>query len=248
MSTGKAQNRLRSRAAALVACTATVLGATQGAKAATEDNGAWFGVFANGKLPPSLNDPTGSWRLWFDAQLRLGDDASTFSQGVVRAGVGYALSEAWSLWAGYAYIRTEPPYATPSTNEQRIWEQAIWNGTIGPTKVSSRMRLEQRFFSGGTDTGWRLREFAKLVYPLGAENVWSFVVSDEIFVNLNNASFGPDLGAVAGLDRNRFFVGPGINLNQFARAEVGYMNQYTFRNNGPDKNDHILAANVFVSF
>ena len=87
MSTGKAQNRLRSRAAALVACTATVLSATQGAKAATEDNGAWFGVFANGKLPPSLNDPTGSWRLWFDAQLRLGDDASTFSQGVVRAGV-----------------------------------------------------------------------------------------------------------------------------------------------------------------
>ena len=46
----------------------------------------------------------------------------------------------------------------------------------------------------------------------------------------------------------RIFFGPGINLNQFVRTEVGYMNQYTFRNNGPDKNDHILAANVFVNF
>jgi hypothetical protein len=248
MSTKKAQNRLRSCAAALVACTATLSGATQGAKASTEDNGAWFGVLANGKLPPSLNDPTGSWRLWLDGALRLGDDASRFSQGIVRAGVGYTLSEAWSLWAGYAYIRTEPPYATTPTNEQRIWEQAIWNGAIGPTKLSSRTRLEQRFFSGGTDTGWRLREFVKLVQPVGAENAWSFVVSDEIFVNLNNAIFAPNLRAEAGLDRNRFFVGPGINLNQFVRTEFGYMNQYTFRRNGPDKNDHILAGNVFVNF
>ena len=193
MSTKKAQNRLGSRVATLVACTATLLSATQGAKASTEDNGAWFGVFANGKLPPSLNDPTGSWRLWLDAQLRLADDASRLSQSVVRAGVGYALSEAWSLWAGYAYIRTEPPYATTATNEQRIWEQAIWNGAIGPTKFSSRTRLEQRFFSGGTDTGWRVREFVKLVQPLGAENTWSFVVSNEIFVNLNNANLAPNL-------------------------------------------------------
>jgi hypothetical protein len=241
-------NRRCSRTAAVAACSAALLSATQGAKAATEDNGAWIGVFANGKLPPSLNDPTGSWRLWLDAQLRLGDDAGTFAQGVVRVGVGYALSEAWSLWAGYAYIRTEPPYATTATNEQRIWEQAIWNGAIGPTKLSSRTRLEQRFFSGGPDTGWRLREFVKLVQPLGAESAWSLVVSDEIFVNLNNANFGSKHSAAAGLDRNRFFVGPGINLNQTVRIEFGYMNQYTFRNNGPDKNDQILAANVFFNF
>ena len=30
----------------------------------------------------------------------------------------------------------------------------------------------------------------------------------------------------------RIFFGPGINLNQFVRTEVGYMNKYTFRNNG----------------
>lgn len=243
----KEQHQIRCRAAALALYTASLLSAVQGA-IADEDNGAWFGVFANGALPPSLNDPTSSWRLWLDAQLRFGDDASRFSQGIVRPGIGYSLSEAWSLWAGYAYIRTEPPYATTPTDEQRIWEQAIWNGAVDATKLSSRTRLEQRFFSGGIDTGWRLREFVKLVQPLGAGNAWSLVFSDELFVNLNNANLTPYLKAMAGLDRNRFFVGPGFNLNQFVRLEFGYMNQYTFRHNGPDKNDQILAANVFVNF
>ena len=150
------------------------------------------------------------------------------------------------LWVGYAYIRTEPPYANPPTVEQRSWEQIIWNGAVGSTKLSSRTRLEQRFFNGGSDTGWRLREFAKIVQPLG--NAWSFVFSDELFVNLNNANLTPNVTAQAGLDRNRVFVGPGVNLNQVVRLEFGYMNQYTFRKNGPDKNDQILAANVFVNF
>jgi hypothetical protein len=245
MSTKFMQKHLRRRAAKLLLYLAMLLGATQGAHA-DEDNGAWFGVFANGALPPSLNDSTNSWRLWLDAQLRFGDDASRFSQGLVRPGVGYSLSKDWSVWVGYAYVRTEPPYANPPTDEQRIWEQIIWNGAVGSTKLSSRTRLEQRFFNGGGDTGWRLREFAKLVQPLG--NAWSFVFSDELFVNLNNANLTPNVTAQAGLDRNRVFVGPGVNLNQVVRLEFGYMNQYTFRKNGPDKNDQILAANVFVNF
>jgi hypothetical protein len=30
--------------------------------------------------------------------------------------------------------------------------------------------------------------------------------------------------------------------------EMGYLNQYTFRANGPDKNDHLFATNLFWSF
>lgn len=239
---------LGSRALAFLACGAAMIGAAQEATADTEDTGLWLAVFANGKLPQSLNDETGSWRLWLDAALRFGDDASQFSQGILRPGVGYTLTDAWSLWAGYAYIRTEAPYASTPTNEQRIWQQAIWSGGIGRTKLSSRTRLEQRFFGTGSETGWRLREFFKLTQPLGSTNTWSMVVADEIFLNLNDATFTANLAAMAGLDRNRFFVGPGINLNGSVRAEFGYLNQYTFRHNGPDKNDHILAVNVFVNF
>lgn len=144
---------------------------------------------------------------------------------------------AWTVWAGYAYIRTDPPYATSTTNEQRIWEQAIWNGTIGRLKLSSRTRLEQRFFSGGNETGWRLREFIKLTQPLDSSDAWSLVLSDELFVNLNNANLTPSLTATAGLDRNRFFLGPGVSLSSSYRLEFGYLNH-----------DQILAVNLFVNF
>jgi len=210
----------------------------------TEDSGIWLGGFANGKLPPSLNSEQGSWRLWMDVQIRFGDDASRFSQGVLRPGIGYALGRGWTIWAGYAYIRTEPPYATSTTTEQRIWEQASWSGGIGATALSSRTRLEQRFVSTGSETGWRLREFVKVTRPLFAKSIWSAVVSDEYFVNLN----ATDYGATAGADRNRFFVGPGLRVSRAVSVEIGYLNQYTFRSNGPDKNDHLLATNLFWSF
>ena len=215
---------------------------------ADEDSGIWIAASANGKLPPSLNDDKGSWRLWLDGALRFGDDASRLSQALVRVGTGYALNESWSAWLGYAYIRTDEPYAVVPTNEQRVWEQAIWNGAIGQAQLSSRTRLEQRYFGGGSDLGWRLREFVKVSRRVGADGSWSMVVSDEIFLNLNDASFTPNVAATSGLDRNRFFVGPGVSLSSSLRAEFGYLNQHTFRRNGPDKTDHILAFNLFTSF
>jgi hypothetical protein len=148
----------------------------------TDDFGVWLGGFANGKLPPSLNNDHGSWRLWMDVQLRFGDDASSFAQVVVRPGIGRALGRGWTIWGGYAYIRTDPPYSTSTTNEQRIWEQVTWSGTVGATALSSRTRTEQRFVSTGSDTGWRLREFVKVVRPVGSRTKWSAVVSDEYFL------------------------------------------------------------------
>jgi len=212
------------------------------ARAQTEDFGVWLGGFVNGKLPPALNDSSGSWRLWFDIQLRFGDDASRFSQGILRPGVGYSLSRAWTVWLGYAYIRTEPPYASTSTEEQRIWEQAMWSDRIGAVRLVSRTRLEQRFVSTGGQTGWRLREFLKLSVPLGA--TWSAVLYDEYFYNLNSTNYG----ATAGSDRNRFFVGPGAKISPEVTIEAGYLHQYVFGTNSPDKSDDILAVSAFWNY
>lgn len=210
----------------------------------TEDSGIWLGGFANGRLPSSLNNDRGAWRLWMDVQARFGDDASSFSQGVLRPGIGYTVGRGWTVWGGYAYIRTDPPYSTSTTTEQRIWEQVIWSGAIGATAVSSRTRMEQRFVSTGSETGWRLREFVKVVRPLDSRRIWSAAVWDEYFLNVNSTDFG----ATAGPDRNRFFVGPSVSLAKTVFLEIGYLNQYTFRSNGPDKNDHLLATNLFWSF
>jgi hypothetical protein len=111
-----------------------------------------------------------------DAQVRFGDDASRFSQGVFRPGIGYALAHRWTIWAGYAYIQTEPPYANAKTTEHRLWEQASWSGAVGTTRLSSRTRLEQRVVSSGSHTGWRLRQLVKVTQPLGSTSIWSAVV------------------------------------------------------------------------
>lgn len=234
-----------SSALRVAVCAVALLALASPVRAQTdEDSGVWLGGFVNGKLPASLNNDAGSWRLWMDVHARFGDDASQFSQGVLRPGIGYALGRSFSIWGGYGYIRTDAPYATTPTTEHRIWEQVIWSRAIGPTALSSRTRFEQRFVSTGTDVGWRLREFVKVARPLGATKIWSAVVSDEFFVNMNDTNFG----ATAGPDRNRFFIGPGAKLSQSLAVEIGYLNQYTFRANGPDKNDHVFATNVFWSF
>jgi len=224
--------------------TALRLAFAPGAKAQYVDSGIWLAGSVMGKLPSSMNDAKGSWRLWMDGQSRFGDDSSRFSQGLVRPGVGYALNSTWTVWAGYAYIRTEQPYALTPSNEQRIWEQLSWQGLAGRTDLSSRTRLEQRFRSAGSGTGVRFREMGKLMQPLGSKNIWLISVYDEIFVNLNSTNFG----AMSGADRNRVFAGPGINLGRSVRAELGYLNQYTFKNNGPDHVDHIFSINAFWNF
>jgi hypothetical protein len=208
------------------------------------DSGIWLAGSLTGKLPSSINDGKGSWRLWIDGQSRFGDDASRFSQGLVRPGIGYALNKAWSIWAGYAYIRTDQPYTQTPSNENRIWEQVTWQGLVRSTDLSSRTRLEQRFNSSGSGTGVRLREMGKLIQPLGAKKFWLISAYDEIFVNLNSTNFG----ARAGADRNRAYAGPGINLSRAVRVELGYLNQYTFNNNGPDKIDNVFSINAFWNF
>lgn len=224
--------------------TAVMLAFAAQLKAQYVDSGTWLAGSVTGKLPSSMNDAKGSWRLWTDEQLRFGDGSSRFSQGLVRPGVGYAFNNAWSLWAGYAYIRTDQPYTLTPSNENRIWQQVTWQGVAGRTDLSSRTRLEERFHSAGSDTGVRLREMGKLMQPLGSRKIWLIVVYDEMFVNLNSTNFG----ARAGADRNRVFVGPGINLSKSVRAELGYLNQYTFNGNGPDRVDNVFSINVFWNF
>ena len=123
----------RSPLRALVACVITLVLVTSRAQAQkNEDFGIWIGGLVTGKLPRPMNDSAGRWRFWLDAQYRLGDDATKFAQGIIRPGIGYALSSAWTAWLGYAWIQTNPPYASVTTYEQRLWEQASWPRDSGP--------------------------------------------------------------------------------------------------------------------
>ena len=79
---------------------------------------------------------------------------------------------------------------------------------------------------------------------MASRTIWSAVVSDGKFPE-------PELHRLwrnRGPDRNRFFVGPSVSLGKAVFVEIGYLNQYAFRSNAPDKHDHLLATNLFWSF
>lgn len=68
----------------------------------------------------------------------------------------------------------------------------------------------QRFRDDGDDTGWRFRQFFKLVYPLPDKPDVSLVAYDELFFGLNNT----DWGVESGFDRNRLFLGAGWTVGR----------------------------------
>lgn len=95
--------------------------------------------------------------------------------------------------------------------------------------------------------GHRFRQFLKLTVPMPSISPnLSFVVLDEIFINMNNV----DTGARAGFNQNRAFGGFAYRFNKIAVGEIGYLHQYFNRpaSPRPDQQQHILAVNLLLNF
>ncbi|SFP74967.1 Protein of unknown function [Nitrosomonas cryotolerans] len=219
------------------------------AEKVAEDFQTWGNITATGNFS-AINPNLKNLKYWVEGQGRFGDDSSRFSQSLIRPGIGYAVNDKTSVWVGYAWVPTSRPFAAKSPfNEHRIWQQLLWSDSYSFGKVTSRTRFEQRFFDipGSTDVAYRYRQMLKLSVPMPfiSPNV-SFVVFDEIFVNLNNI----DTGIKTGFNQNRAFAGIGYKFNQYTTGEIGYMNQYFNRpqNPRPDQMQHILSVNLFFNF
>lgn len=211
------------------------------AKAETiDDTGLWLALFASGKL--NSHDEESPWRWWYDGHLRWFDDSDGFGQSIVRPGIGYKVAENTTLWAGYAWIHTEP--ATPSPfDEHRTWQQLTWGHKFDPTTLDLRSRLEQRFMESDGDVGWRFRQLAALRRPLAEDSSFTLVAWDEMFFHLNDT----DWGSKSGFDQNRAFLGFGWKPRAEAswRVEIGYLNQFIDRASGVDTSNHLLSMNLF---
>jgi hypothetical protein len=218
-------------------------GAAPAMAATVEDFQTWGNITATGGLgfiDPQLQ----RFRYWLEGQGRFGDDTSVFSQGMVRPGLGYALSSRASIWLGYAWIPTGEPFTQKPFDEHRIWQQFLWTDRWSVGAFTSRSRLEQRFADSGDDVGWRFRQLFKLSWPIPMAPKFSLVGADEVFININKADWGPDHG----LDQNRAFAGIGYNFDEHVKTEIGYMNQYIHKTNAPDRMDHILSVNLLLNY
>lgn len=205
------------------------------------DEGLWLAVFGNGKFERGGDDSPLRW--WFDGQARFLDDAGGFNQSLVRPGLGYAVAEDHTLWAGYAWVRTSPAAPADEFDEHRLWQQWTYTPKLDRYSFLFRSRLEERWVETGNDVGLRFRQMVRAQYRLTDTPQWSLVAWDEAFFHLNDT----DWGARAGFDQNRAFVGVAFKADPDARTrvEVGYLNQYIYRRGGTDAMNHILSLNLF---
>lgn len=210
--------------------------------AASDDWHTWGAVVATGPLGSSDS----SLRYWFEGQGRFNDDSSRFNQGIVRGALGYKIAPRTAMWAGYAFIPSDPPNRRSDIVEHRVWQQLTWSAAqpLYGFSLASRTRLEQRMIESANDTGWRFRQLLKLTRPVGQSETFYWSFWDEIFLNINDTDWGAD----DGVDQNRLFAGIGLRLSHFAKTEIGYLHQHVPRKHQTDQNNHILSLTLLLSY
>lgn len=228
---------LTSLVAVVVFSVASVPGA---AGQTVEDKGQWLAALGNGKFESLGSESPLRW--WFDAHYRMRDDAGGFNQSIIRPGLGYALDNEQTLWAGYGWIKTSPVTGN-NFDEHRFWQQWTYAPSSGDWLFLHRSRFEQRWVETGNDVGLRWRQMARGQRILSQCPQWSLILWDEAFFHLNDTDWGAD----AGFDQNRAFVGFGWKRckNARTRTEIGYLNQFINRQGGTDGMNHILSINLF---
>ena len=222
---------------------AVAASARTGLAQTVDDGGVWLGWFAQGKLGAADTD-LGRYRFWLDVQDRQRDEGRHFDQLLLRPGLGYALTDRLTLWAGYAYIATDP-VRRDEFGENRLWQQLTWNAPTEGFTLQGRARLEERFVETDGDTGYRLRLLGKAMVPLNQDKSLFVSLWDEAFWDLNDT----DWGERTGFRQNRAFAGLGFELDAAPKVwiEVGYMNQWIDRR-GADKENHVLSISLFTVF
>lgn len=198
-----------------ILCILSIFIFAQFSQAQSSDLGNWWIYFGNKKL----ND---KWNIHHEVQYRNYNIAGDLEQLLLRAGVGYNLSEKNNnLLIGYGFIRSENYLDTTDTkevvNEHRIYQQFITKQSFGRFSLQHRYRFEERFVEDVFKVRFRYFLAAKVALNKPKIENKTFYLSayNEIFVGTQNQFF----------DRNRVYAGLGYALKPNLKFEVGYMSQ-----------------------
>ena len=199
---------------------------------------SWTGIFINGKATENLG-------FYLETQSRLArpNPVSNGNRLLLRPAIRYLPwgDSRLQFHLGYGWT----PNFSPSRNENRIWQQVLRQEDHDQWWWALRLRTEQRWIQFTNQTAHRLRLFARLHHYFSDDKKFGLSLWNEIFFNLNDVHSGPK----AGLDQNRFFIGPHFVLSPKARVEVGYMNLYTSRCRALDDLDsHVYTLYVYLDF
>lgn len=229
--------------AAFAAASALLLAVPPTGHAAEDDQGLWLAAFGQGSFG-AADTAAGRVRWWLDLHARWRDGADELDTTILRPALGYALTPAVTVHAGYALVTTHPPGPAGAATEHRPWQQLTWTLPVTAVALTSRTRLEQRFPEGSGEAGHRLRQFVRATRRAPDSGAGYLTAYDEVFVELNDTGWGQR----AGIRQNRAFAGLGwfIDRERRTAVEVGYLNQWVDRP-GPDRVSHVLSVNLFIN-
>jgi hypothetical protein len=160
--------------------------------------------------------------LWNEVQLRSYNALGDLEQLVLRAGLGWNLSESNNnLLLGYAFIHSEPYIAGTDRkrkiDEHRLFQQFITRQRFGRTYIQHRYRIEERFLP--EDFRLRFRYFLSVNLPLNLKaldkGAWYLSAYNEIFLHADGPVF----------DRDRLYGALGYVIRKDLRLEAGWMSQ-----------------------
>jgi len=207
-----------------------------------QDAGSWLQLVGEGSLgfiDPKLQ----SARLWLEGQSRFDDNWNHWYQGLVRAALGYSVTDRATIWAGYTWLPTQ------NVGKPYISQQDVWPGFryVMPTDIGTvtfRTLIENNFIRGD-QVRVRPRQMFRFMHPLEAEPRLSLITWDEVFWRANSTPWGGQ----SGFDQNRAFAGLGWSFGPNLRTELGYLNQYLDSANHQNHvMHHLIMGSVFISW
>lgn len=188
------------------------------ANASEVDEQAW-GQFT---LQRPLDDAK-DWVARFDSHTRLSNDTQKLDIGILQGAISHKLSP--RLTATMGIDRMTFYRDSGDIVEERIWEQAAYPiSTLLGGSLSGRTRVEQRQRKG-SHIGHRARQLLRWNKPI-AESDWSFVVMNELFMNINDTQWGQDNG----VDQNHTLLGVNYRYSSNFKVETGYVHMRLNRN------------------
>jgi hypothetical protein len=197
---------------------------------AEDDTQQWSSVTLEHALTP---DVTAN----FTTRLRFDEDISHAKDLLVRPWVSIKATDGLSLGLGYDHIE---PFPSSANSEDRVWQQLGFKHSIFDLPVSGHIRLEERFLEDVGTTIFRSHWRLELEIPIPDED-WYFTSFNEVFMNHNSDSNGPE----SGFEQNRLFFGFGGKLSEHVKAEFGYQWVYE-RKRRENENIHALILNLKI--
>jgi hypothetical protein len=154
---------------------------------------------------------------------------ATDFQLYIQPSIIYVHSTNFNITAGYVYQRNNP-FTTDYINEHRIWQQAIYSHRIGKSRMSHRLRFEERFIedrlTGQYPLATRLRYQLGFKLPLQGKTI----EKNEFYFNSYNEFYLSLTGNKnATYSENWTYAGVGFNTGKAGNIELGFVFQFAIR-------------------